>query len=174
MDKRVDTDFTEDYRKAYPFTEYTEKALYRVNHFKHKETYFLIRRFYTDITGDFLKYNKLDEEFVERTKQDEQILVEDKGIWLFWRENYDDLRIRLRELIITLNDSKLTVSDYSLLLYLSYQKEDIRKTFEGLPLEMLHGIFEPVMDANIASWFEYVEAACEEQKLNGTPIETIF
>jgi hypothetical protein len=166
--------FAKAYEKAHPKEEADASYDSRLNALSFANTKFNIRHWYIDTKCDFFKYNSVDDDFIKRCKVDENLLIEDKGMWLFWLAGYENIVERFESLLIEINDPKLKMSDYAVLLYVSYQEESIRKTFEGLPLKMLYEIYEPIMEANIASWFEYVEAACERQKLSGTPIETIF
>jgi hypothetical protein len=67
---------------------------------------------------------------------------------LFYKNVRKDFRKRSQKLIISLNDPTLRLGDYALLMYASYQDEETRANLEGVPVNMLYDIFEPVMMEN--------------------------
>jgi hypothetical protein len=81
------------------------------------------------------------------------ILERHKSVWLFVNVATEDFEERAQNLIIELDNKELTISDYAVLLYLSYQDEETRKTFEDIPLAMLHDMLDPLADQKISEWF---------------------
>jgi hypothetical protein len=82
------------------------------------------------------------------------ILKRHKSVWLFVGLDSKDFEERAQNLIIKLNNKELTVSDYAVLLYLSYQDAETRKSFEGIPLSVLHEIFDPLANEKVSEWFD--------------------
>jgi hypothetical protein len=74
------------------------------------------------------------------------------ALWLFWTENieikYDDLV----QLLIRVNNFDLSVNDYALLLYVSYQDEETRNLLNSFPMSMLREMYEPIQAAHYAEW----------------------
>jgi hypothetical protein len=86
----------------------------------------------------------------------QRVFKETRLLWLFYRnivEDFDDL---LQVILIEHASPKLTANDYILLLYISLEDRKIRKRLKGLPLSMLHEIYEPVADATIENWRKQV------------------
>jgi hypothetical protein len=81
---------------------------------------------------------------------------EKKIWWLFWDVCMIDTRNgfleRAQTMIIDYNDLSLTLNDYALMLYASYQPEDTQNVMATFPSVMLETIFEPIAKENMFSW----------------------
>jgi hypothetical protein len=76
--------------------------------------------------------------------------------WLLWDTCMIDTRYgflnRAQTMIIDYDDPTLTVKDYVLMLYVSYQTEDIQNLVATFPSAVLETMFEPIAKANLAVW----------------------
>jgi hypothetical protein len=79
-----------------------------------------------------------------------------KGMWLFHNFPVEDFHKRARDIIIERHDWRLDVTDYGVLIYISYNEDKVRKTLEGLPLSVLHAFYAPLIDDNFYDWLPKV------------------
>jgi hypothetical protein len=77
-----------------------------------------------------------------------------KGLWLFYDTVPTSHATKLKELIISINDEKLSKNDYTLLLYLSYQDEEEINVLKELPIGMLQSMYAPVYEASYDKWYQ--------------------
>jgi hypothetical protein len=81
-----------------------------------------------------------------------QIIGFRKCICLFVGAPVENFSEHAQELVISKHDANLNVSDYAILLYTSLHKDTIGDSFEGVPLSLLHEIFDPMADAKWDEW----------------------
>jgi hypothetical protein len=79
-------------------------------------------------------------------------VIRDKSMWLFHGYAVEDFEERMRALVIEKNDSSLTIGDYAMLLFASYQDAETSKNLSTMPLSMLHDIFAPISNKNFTEW----------------------
>jgi hypothetical protein len=80
------------------------------------------------------------------------ILNDFKGLWLFKGFPVEDFEESAQALLIKLDTLELDISDYAILLYISYQEDSVRSSLENLPISSLRDIFEPMADEKFNSW----------------------
>jgi hypothetical protein len=86
----------------------------------------------------------------------QRVFKETRLLWLFYRNIVEDFDDRLQVILIEHASPKLTANDYILLLHISLEDRKTRKRLKGLPLAMLHEIYEPIADATIEDWRKQV------------------
>jgi hypothetical protein len=75
-----------------------------------------------------------------------------RQVWLFWQGIPKDYLKRSREIYIRYFDENLTVGDYLLLMFISYQDEETRDAVQDLPMDMIYDIYQPLIDSAIDDW----------------------
>jgi hypothetical protein len=94
------------------------------------------------------------EQVLRQIARQETLFAENKFVWLFLGNVPKDFYDRLLELVITENNEKLTIGDYALLLYLTYEEKDIQDALKDVPLSILKMTYEPLVDSTIDAWQE--------------------
>jgi hypothetical protein len=79
------------------------------------------------------------------------VVEEIRCLWLFYDFPVHDFHEKLISLILEVDQHSLYASDYAVLLYASLLED---KTFNGLPLSMLHNVFDPVAQQNFEAWLK--------------------
>jgi hypothetical protein len=75
-----------------------------------------------------------------------------KIFWLFHDTPFISWSDKLQSFIVKKNDSTLSEEDYILLFYISLQTLEVRNFTQNIPVSMLHDMFLPVADSNLAIW----------------------
>jgi hypothetical protein len=75
-------------------------------------------------------------------------------MWLFWNSGIVLLPEDLIQLILKIDKIEISSEDYALLMFLSYQNEDIKKLGETMPLSTLKEMYEPLAKSNFEEWFK--------------------
>jgi hypothetical protein len=73
-------------------------------------------------------------------------------VWLFWNSEINLVPDDLIKLLVKVDRTDLTEHDYILLLFLSYQNEDMQEAIKDIPLRMLHEMYSPIMHTNFKEW----------------------
>jgi hypothetical protein len=73
-------------------------------------------------------------------------------LWLFVSSNIRFDYEKFMTFVISINDSTLQIAEYILFFYISQQNEELRKITDGLPLPMLHDMFEPIALTEFGKW----------------------
>jgi hypothetical protein len=72
--------------------------------------------------------------------------------WILYDERNSDLPSQLRSFIIKTHDLSLDHEDCALLFYISLQDENLQNSIQGIPLSILHEMFLPIAEENLAKW----------------------
>jgi hypothetical protein len=116
---------------------------------------------YSALSYDIISLNKLinsniiRDEFNVRYTSYERYCNETKLLWLFSKNHLKKLDKYKDELMLTLIEHcspDLKLNDYILLFYISLESTKMRKSLTGIPLSMLHEIYDPVADSRIEAW----------------------
>jgi hypothetical protein len=147
-------EFDKAYRKAHPLKEVDK------TYFSRKVSLRILHEMLTEAVERISQEGKTPDWktiLAARVKEtDPTIFSKNKAVWLFFRDIPDDFEKRSQKLIIDINDDKLSIGDYALLLYVSYQDEDVKEVLNALPLPMLYEVYESIIDSTIASWQQEV------------------
>jgi hypothetical protein len=147
-------EFDKAYRKAHPLTEVDK------TYFSRKTRLRILHEMLSEAVERISKEGKTPDWktiIAARVREsDTSIFSENKAVWLFFRDIPKDFVERSQKLIIGINDETLDIGDYALLLYVSYQDEDIKEVLNALPLPMLYEVYESVIDSTITKWEQEV------------------
>jgi hypothetical protein len=130
----IDKDTMKEYHWAARISELHEKAK-------------LFRLWFNDMEKGYREFTTTH--FHLSNKLIDSYLEENKGIWLFYKTPTKKFCKEVQMLALEHNNPLLTVSDYAYLLYASSLADE---SFIGLPLSILHDIFDPIAEQNIKSW----------------------
>jgi hypothetical protein len=72
--------------------------------------------------------------------------------WLLCNVTFTDFYAQLQSFMIKLDNPNLSSMDYVLLFYISLQSVEVQDVTRNLPLSMLHDMFSPVAEDNLAKW----------------------
>jgi hypothetical protein len=152
-----DPHFKEAYYKAHPSADpETTFVDYKILEYR----YITLFRIYLDMLT--LSTLSPEEKFKAShiyISKSSAIQEDNKLMWLFYTayfpdEPYSDFLPRMRETIIHKNDTNLSAADYALLIYLSYEHNELQEHTEKLPLFMLADIYIPIADRHLESWYK--------------------
>jgi hypothetical protein len=79
-------------------------------------------------------------------------------IWLFYKGVPEDYLQRSHEIYVRYLNEELTVGDYILLIFISYQDEETREAVQDLPMPMLYDIYQPLISSSYEEWVEIRKA----------------
>jgi hypothetical protein len=78
-----------------------------------------------------------------------------KMMWLFWNSGITLDPNDLVNLAVKLNDTELSEDDYALLMFISYQGEDVTVLAKnGMPLSIFYDMYTPVAESNFEEWYK--------------------
>jgi hypothetical protein len=128
---------TSEASKAY------DKVLFDLHEFI--ELFFVIRKGYSASYG---RYAGLMEVLVDCP----ELIRTKSSVWLFYGFPIENIYDDFTTVFVKADNAKLTISDYAVLLYISYQDKETQKALEGFSLPLLHEMFNPLVDQNIDAW----------------------
>jgi hypothetical protein len=131
-----------------------------------REKILIFNSAYSMLSYDIISLNKLNKKHVSYKEyyldyfRYERFFNETKLLWLFEKDalkKVSEDKDKLMFILIKHCSPDLGLKDYILLLYISLQNNKMRKSLDGIPLSMLHEMYEPVADAKIKAWCKKVE-----------------
>jgi hypothetical protein len=111
--------------------------------------------YYYDVLGN---WDSMNEGYTTNFQRFGSFTVEDyiesacSEIWLFYNFPVDDFIKKLAAYLIKSSFTNLSTHDYVILFYISLQEPEFKESLEGVPLPLLHDIFNPIIKNNINIW----------------------
>jgi hypothetical protein len=115
---------------------------------------------HSKITSSLYNWYDVSNGIPDHTKMSEYVAQKDapylrKMMWLFWDSEVTLVADDLVKLAVELNDPNLSEDDYALLMFISYQGEDVIKLAEGgMPLSILYDMYKPIAENNFEEWYK--------------------
>jgi hypothetical protein len=91
---------------------------------------------------------------VEGLKMFDISTMDEMEMWLLYGFSTDGFYERLISIMVENRDTSLVVSDYALLLYISYQEPEVAEDLKKIPFYLLHDMFDSVAEANVRLWLK--------------------
>jgi hypothetical protein len=80
--------------------------------------------------------------------------IETKAVWLLQGLSTEGFYERLVSIMAEKADTSLLISDYVFLTYISYQETEVAEDLGKVPFNLLHGMFDSIIEDNFQEWLK--------------------